>query len=446
MRVWTGGRPAVNLAAMTAAAPLPPAHTTGTANATGTLQADVAIAGAGMVGATLAVALGNAGLRVVLIDRATPAALTASGHDGRTSAIAHGSKTALEQLGLWTALAPHACAIEAIRVSDGPSLLHLHFDPRELAAEGEAEPLGYIVENRHTRLALFERLETHPAITLRLGTGVAGLERDERGATLALEDGSRVRAALAVAAEGRNSALRARAGIGVVSWPYPQIAIVCTAIHERPHGGVAQERFLPAGPFAILPMTDDAEGRHRSSIVWTERAGLAPRLLGLDEDAFAAELAERFGDYLGAVRPAPGRWSHPLGLLLADRYADRRLVLAGDAAHAIHPIAGQGLNLGLRDVAALAEVLVDAARLGLDIGSQTVLAGYERWRRFDNMALALVTDGLNRLFSNDLPPVRLARDLGLAAVNRLPGAKGIFMRHAMGTLGTLPRLIRGEAL
>ena len=216
--------------------------------------------------------------------------------------------------------------------------------------------------------------------------------------------------------------------------------------HEAPHDGIAHERFLPAGPFAVLPMTDAADGAHRSSIVWTERAEHAPAMLRLSDAAFGAEMQRRFGDWYGAVRVLGGRWRYPIRLLHADRYVDRRLALIGDAAHTIHPIAGQGLNLGLRDVAALAEVVVDDRRLGLDYGALPTLERYERWRRPDNVTLMAVTDGLNRLFSNDIAPVRLARDVGLAAVDRLPGLKRLFMQHAMGTVGSLPRLLRGEAL
>jgi 2-octaprenyl-6-methoxyphenol hydroxylase len=235
--------------------------------------------------------------------------------------------------------------------------------------------------------------------------------------------------------------LRRAAGIRTVEWQYRQTGIVTTVRHERPHRGIAVEHFLPAGPFAILPMTGN-----RSSIVWTERAELAPRLIALSDAAFSAELAARFGDFLGTVEPVGPRWTYPLGLLLAERYVAPRLALVGEAAHMIHPIAGQGLNLGIRDVAALAELVIDARRLGLDIGDDTVLQRYQQWRRFDALTLAAVTDGLNRLFSNSIAPVRLARDVGLAAVDRLPPLKRLLMRDAMGLVGDLPRLVRGEPL
>jgi 2-octaprenyl-6-methoxyphenol hydroxylase len=271
--------------------------------------------------------------------------------------------------------------------------------------------------------------------------GLRQLSRTLALAEAELDDGRRIRARLAIAADGRQSPVRRNAGIAVTAWTYDQTAIVCTVAHERPHRGIAQERFLAAGPFAILPLTGD-----RSSLVWTERADLAPDIMALDDEGFHGEMARRFGDYLGALELTGPRWSYPLALSDAARYTDNRLALVGDAAHAMHPIAGQGLNLGLRDVAALSEVLVDGRRLGLDIGGADVLARYARWRRVDSTVLLAVTDVLNRLFSNDIAPLRLARVLGLAAVNQLPPLKRLFMRHAMGTVGDLPRLARGEPL
>ncbi len=401
------------------------------------LDVDVLVAGGGMVGLTLAIALGEAGFAVAVVDRAAPETVLDAGHDGRASAVAYGSRQVLAGLGVWPALADAAQPILDIRVSDGPSRLFLHFDHREIGDR----PLGYMVENTAIRRALHARAAGIAGLRLFAPGGIAALERGPARVEARLADGRRIRAALVVVADGRASPTRRAAAIPVTEWRYGQTGIVCTVAHEHPHRGIAHERFLPPGPLAVLPLRGD-----RSSIVWTERRAAAPGLLALDDEAFARELERRFGPALGRLRVVGGRWSYPLGLLHADRYVARRLALVGDAAHAIHPIAGQGLNLGLRDVAALAEVLVDARRLGLDIGAPEVLRRYERWRRFDNVVLSAATDGLNRLFSTALPPVRLARDLGLAAVNRMPPLKRVFMRHAMGVLGDLPRLVRGEAL
>ncbi len=402
-----------------------------------TIDAEVLIVGGGMAGLSLGCALAGAGVEVALVDREAPEALTDPGFDGRVSSIAHGSQRALAAIGVWDALADHAQPILEIRVSDGESPLFLHYDHRDV---GEA-PVGHIVENRRIRRALFAAAARLDRLRVLAPRRVVALERGAGGVDARLDGGGRVRARLAVAADGRNSAVRRAAGIPVTAWRYRQTGIVCTVAHERPHRGIAHERFLPAGPFAILPMTGD-----RSSLVWTERADLAPAIVALDEAEFRAEMADRFGDFLGRLEVIGPRWSYPLSLLHAERYVARRLALVGDAAHAIHPIAGQGLNLGLRDVAALAEVLIDARRLGLDLGAGDVLARYQRWRRFDTLVLVAVTDGLNRLVSNDVAPLRLARDLGLAAVNRVTPLKRLFMRHAMGTLGDLPRLVRGEPL
>ncbi len=398
---------------------------------------EVVIVGAGMVGLSLACALAGAGVEVIVIDRAAPAVVTDAGFDGRVSAIAHGSQRALVALGLWDALAEHAQPILEIRVADGESPLFLHYDHRDLGSA----PFGYIIENRHIRRALFAAAAGLDRLRLLAPCSVASLARGQGGVEARLENGAAVRARLAVAADGRDSAVRGGAGISVTGWRYAQVGIVCTVAHDRPHRGIAHERFLPAGPFAILPMTGN-----RSSLVWTERADLAPAMMALGESEFNAETARRFGDFLGGIEVVGKRWSFPLSLLHAERYVAERLALVGDAAHAIHPIAGQGLNLGLRDAAALAESLIDARRLGLDIGAASVLERYQRWRRFDSLVLMAVTDGLNRLFSNDAAPLRVARDIGLAAVNHAGPLKQLIMRHAMGTLGRLPRLIRGQPL
>ena len=401
------------------------------------IDAEVLIHGGGMVGLTLGVALAGAGVETVVLDKADPAGLLTAEHDGRVSAITHGSQQLLNAIGLWDPMAPHGEPILDIRVTDGNSPLFLHFDHRAI---GDAA-FGHIVENRHTRQALHAVAARTERLHLIAPCGLRELSRGAARVEAELDDGRRIRARLSVAADGRHSALRQAAGIPVTTWRYNQTGIVCTVAHERPHLGVAQERFLPAGPFAILPMTGN-----RSSLVWTERADLAPAIMALDEAGFNQEMGRRFGDYLGRLKVDGGRWSFPLGLSHATRYADTRLVLVGDAAHAIHPISGQGLNLGLRDVAALAEVLVDARRLGLDMGSRDTLDRYERWRRFDTAMLLAVTDGLNRLFSNDIAPIKLVRDLGLAAVEQIPPLKRLFMRHAMGVIGDLPRLARGEPL
>jgi 2-octaprenyl-6-methoxyphenol hydroxylase len=402
---------------------------------------ELAIAGGGLNGLLLGIACAGAGLEVAVVDREDPAKMLSARFDGRTSAIAYGSRLVFEGIGLWPQIAGEAEPILEIRVADDASPLFVHYDHRELAPPGERAPLGYIVENQVLRRVLIERVNALPGLRLLAPRSVAGMVASAASAAVTLGDGARLGCRLVVGADGKDSPLRRAAGIRAVEWRYRQTGIVTTVQHERPHGGVAIEHFLPAGPFAILPMTGS-----RSSIVWTEHADLAPRLLGLPDSEFAAELGARFGDFLGAVTPVGPRWSYPLYLMQAERYAARRLALIGEAAHVIHPIAGQGLNIGIRDVAALAELIVDTRRLGLDIGEDGVLESYESWRRPDALLLAAVTDGLNRLFSNEIGPVRLARDVGLAVVNQLPPLKRLLMRHAMGVLGDRPRLARGEAL
>lgn len=391
-------------------------------------RVDIAVAGGGMVGICLAVGLAGIGARVALVERRPIAQLAES--DGRGSAIAAASQRLLQGLGLWAQLAPDAQPIREIRVADGGAFLH--FDHGEM----DEGPLGWIVENAAIRRALACALSRSDALVFE---GARAAAKGE--GILALDDGTSLQARLVIAADGRESPLRTAAGIETLRWSYPQTAIVCAVAHELPHRGVAYEHFMPAGPFAILPMT----GR-RSSIVWTERAERAPAYLSLDADAFAEELSRRFGGFLGRVTPIGGRWSYPLSVVHARRYVAPRLALAGDSAHAIHPIAGQGFNIGLRDVAALAEVVADALRLGLDPGDDAALARYERWRRADNLAMLSMTDALNRLFSNDIPPIRLLRRLGLSAVGRAGPLRRLFMRHAMGLANDLPRLARGLPL
>ncbi len=398
---------------------------------------DLAIVGGGLSGVALGIATAAAGVKTAVIDREDPAKMMAAPYDGRTTAIAYGSQQVLTGLGVWDILAPDAEPIREIRVADGDSPLFLHYDHREVGDH----PLGYIIENRLLRQGLHKRAETLPDLTLMAPLAVADVAFTDHAATLNLANGQMIRAGLVVGADGRNSPMREAGGIKSHNKSYRQTAIVCTVQHEQPHDGIAVEHFRAAGPFAILPMRGN-----RSSIVWTEHEDNAPALLALDRESFARELSERFGDFLGALTLEGNWFSYPLSLIHAERYTAPRLALVGDAAHVIHPIAGQGWNLGVRDVAALAELIVDSHRLGLDLGSAELLSRYEKWRRLDNLMLTAVTDGLNRLFSNELPPVRIARDLGLAAVNRAPGLKKFFMRHAMGVVGDAPRLVRGETL
>ncbi|HEX6957635.1 MAG TPA: UbiH/UbiF/VisC/COQ6 family ubiquinone biosynthesis hydroxylase [Ferrovibrio sp.] len=406
---------------------------------------EVAIVGGGLAGLTQGIALAAHGISVAVIDREDPDRALGAGFDGRVSAIALASQRMLDAIGLWR----HVGAAQPmwdIRVSDGDSLLFLHYDH---AAIGD-QPFGYMVENRIMRQAQQAALEHLPLLKLFAPMGVSriarGMPGSGRAAELELGDGTGLHCRLVIGADGRQSMVREGAGIRTMRWSYEQTGIVCTVAHELPHEGAAQERFLPAGPFAILPMTDDAEGRHRSSLVWTEPTARAAAIMALPDVAFDAEMRRRFGSGYGEAHVVGPRWSYPLTFLHAERYTDHRLALIGDAAHGIHPIAGQGLNLGLRDIAALTEALVEAKRLGLDLGQADVLEGYARWRRTDTLVLSAVTDGLTRLFSNDIAPIRIARDLGLGVVDRIPPLKKFFMRHAMGDVGKLPRLLKGERL
>jgi 2-octaprenyl-6-methoxyphenol hydroxylase len=402
---------------------------------------DVLVCGGGMVGLPLALSLVQGGLKVAVVDAMAPATMLAPKFDGRVSALAYASVRMLGALGVWDHLAPQAQPIHEILVTDGKpdapaSPFSLHFDSQEVGATS----LGHIAENRHIRAALHEAGVARSGLELIAPASVVKLQVEPGFVLGDLSNGEQIRATLAIAADGRESALRSQQGIGVVGWSYPQTGIVATVAHEKPHNGVAYEHFLPSGPFAILPMTEN-----RSSLVWTEAKAKAPAMLALDEAGFNEEVARRFGPHLGATEVTVSRWSYPLSFHLARDYVRPRFALAGDCAHGIHPIAGQGLNLGLKDAAALAETVLDAARLGLDIGGLSTLKRYERWRRFDSFALAASTDALNRLFSNDIAPLRHLRDLGLGIVDAIGPARRFFMRHAGGDIGKLPRLMRGEA-
>jgi 2-octaprenyl-6-methoxyphenol hydroxylase len=394
-----------------------------------------------MVGLPLGLALARGGLKVLIADATPVAKVLDPNFDGRVSALAYASVRMLKALKVWEGLEPHAQPIREILVTDGQagkpaSPFSLHFDAQEVGADA----LGYIAENRHIRMGLHQTVESCAGLELLAPAAVHSLTVEAGGAVARLKDGAEISAGLVIAADGRDSRLRNDIGMPVIGWSYPQTGIVATVEHEKPHNGVAYEHFLPSGPFAILPMTGN-----RSSLVWTEAKTKAPGLLALDEAGFNDELARRFGSHLGKTRAAGPRWSYPLSFHLAREFVRPRFALAGDAAHGIHPIAGQGLNLGLKDAAAMAEVLLDAARLGRDIGALDTLKRYERWRRFDSFALAASTDALNRLFSNDIAPLRHLRDLGLGIVDSIGPARRFFMRHAGGDVGKLPRLMKGEA-
>lgn len=398
---------------------------------------DVVIVGGGPVGGVLALAIAQAGLAVAVIDHEDPGAERVPQFDGRALAVALTAKRVMDAVGLWPGVAPYAAAIERIRVADGKFPATLTYDHEEV---GE-EPFGWIVESAGLRRALAACLGNQAKLVRFAPAKVAEIVRGEGLVTVSLADGAVLTAPLIVGADGRRSMVRESAGIAVKQRDYHQTAIVCTVAHEKPHGNVAHEHFLPAGPFAILPLQGN-----RSGIVWTERSSVAPAIMKEDDAGFLAELRNRFGDFLGAIALEGPRFAHPLSFQLADAYWAPRLALVGDAAHAMHPVAGQGMNMGLRDAAALAERIVETKRLGLNIGGAEMLERYARWRRFDNLLMLGMTDGLVRLFSNDIRPLRVARDLGLAAVNRLPMAKRLFTRHAMGLEGNLPRLMKGEAL
>jgi 2-octaprenyl-6-methoxyphenol hydroxylase len=396
------------------------------------MDREVCVIGAGPVGGALACRLAAAGVATAVIDRAALPPMEHPDFDGRAYAIAAGSRPVLEQAGLWALLPYPAGPITGIRVADGRvgrplSRLHLHFG----AAEGSREAFGWMVEARSLRMALNARLHALPALAV-FGPATPAVERCCEGARVTLGDGTVIDCRLVVAAEGRASPLRVQAGIPVTRLSYGQTGLVGAIAHARPHHGVAVEHFLPAGPLAQLPMAGTEGGPHLSAFVWTEHSAIAERLMAADAERFTRELARRLGGYLGAVRLLGRRWSYPLSAMHAHRYVARRLALVGDAAHGIHPIAGQGLNLGFRDAACLAELVIEAVRAGGDPGEAALLARYQAARRPDNLLMLAATDGLDRLFSNDSPLLRAARDLGIAAVDRMAPLKRLFMRQATG--------------
>ncbi|MDF1726554.1 MAG: UbiH/UbiF/VisC/COQ6 family ubiquinone biosynthesis hydroxylase [Sulfitobacter sp.] len=403
---------------------------------------DIALVGGGLSGTTLALALAKAGQRVTMLDQAPLAPRKEAGFDGRSYALALTTVRLLQALGLWDDLADKAQPMLKIKVSDGragegPSPLSMQFDHAEI----EEGPMGWMVEDRHLRPALLKAVAASDRIEMRNEVAVTGQETDGTGVTLHLTKGGDLRARLVIGTDGRGSGTARRAGIKRIEWSYGQTALVCAIVHELPHEGVAHQFFMPPGPLAILPLTGN-----RSSIVWSETSANAARINALSEADYLAVLRPRFGSFLGEISLEGARFTYPLGLSLAHEMVAPRVALVGDAAHGVHPIAGQGLNAGMRDIAALAQVLADATRRGEDIGSAPVLARYQEWRRFDNVTLALATDSFNRLFSNDNPLLRLARDLGMAAVNAMPGLRRGFIREAAGLTGDLPRLMQGRDL
>lgn len=407
------------------------------------MDTDVLIAGGGLNGPALALALAQGGLRVTVVDTRPAPARAQLGFDGRAYALAIASKRLLSAIGVWPELAAQAQPIVKIQVTDGrvpgpPSPLFLTFD----AAEIEEGPMGFMLEDRFLYASFLAAMRGHPGIALLSGESVVAQEVGPAGMTAGLASGRRITARLLVGCDGRGSGVAARAGIRRIVHGYGQKALVTALHHEGDHEGVAHEYFLPAGPFAILPLP----GGHHSSIVWCEAGADADAIDALPDAGYLAALRLRFGDFLGAVTLAGPRFRYPLSLSLAESFVAPRLALVGDAAHGVHPVAGQGLNLGLRDVGALAEVLVTAHRRGEDIGSATVLGDYQQWRRFDATALSLGMDALVRLFSNDNPLLRLGRDLGLGAVNRLGPLRRRFIREAAGLTGDLPRLMEGRPI
>ena len=405
---------------------------------------DIIVIGAALNGLAAALALGGRRVKrpvnITLVDAKDPRGFASSSFDGRASAITASARRMFEALGIWEKVAHEAQAMEEIIVTDSvnpgdrrPVLLHFGAD------DMGGQPSAHMIENRHLYGAMLEEVLASSHIKLTVGQTASHYTFGPGLAVVTLADGTALRAPLIVAADGRNSPAREAAGIKLIGWPYDQMGLVASVEHELPHHGRAEELFTPSGPFAILPLPGN-----RSSLVWSERTGEAMRLAALDDDSFAAELRLRFGSHLGAVKMISGRHAYPLAMFIAESFAAERLALVGDAAHVLHPLAGLGFNLGLRDVAALADCVHDAAALGLDIGSMAVLDRYTQWRRFDTVATGAAMDGMNRLFANSNPLLTLLRRAGLLAVDRMGGLKSLFVKEASGASGTVPKLLRGE--
>lgn len=401
-------------------------------------KADVIIIGGGLIGLTQALALASQGITSHVIDRADQANMIEAGFDGRTFAISSSSYKLFEAMGLGEALAGKGCPIQKIWVSDGLKPGSLDFAPVE-----DGEFLGQMFESRYLRGVLYKAAQQHDAIQLHMPAHIVSKSRDAGTATVTLESGRVLNADLMIVAEGRKSETREEAGINIAHWQYEHHAIVGAIFHERPHNNIAYEIFYPTGPFAVLPMLDSDDGRHRSAIVWSVKSEDAPGYMKLSPRGYAAELEKGMGSILGQVELSAPLSSYKLGFHHAASITDERMVLIGDSAHGIHPIAGQGLNLGLRDVAALTEVLVDGMRLGLDFGDAQLLDRYGRWRSIDTLLVAASTDGLNRLFSIPGKAASAVRRFGMAMVQRAAPAKAFFMAEARGESGALPKLLQG---
>lgn len=403
---------------------------------------DVVVIGGGLAGLTMTALLASHDVDVVCIDREAPPDTLHAHFDGRTTAISWGSRQVLEAAGVWPALADQACPIEQIHILDGDSPLLLSFD----SAEVGGRIFGWINENLALRQALYQRVSALKTAQHLAPVVVSDFSLHDDFVRVHLSDGREIDGRLVIGADGRQSFTREWMGIGARAWSYHQRAIVCTVEHEFPHHHVAVEHFRPSGPFATLPMNDSPAGVPRSSVVWTEHGVMRDSALHWDQQSFDAALTARFPASYGRVRQVAQRYAYPLTLVHAHSYIGPRMALIAEAAHGIHPIAGQGLNMGLRDIAEIADLIVRAREAGDDVGSESLLTTYQQKRRLDNIGMAGATDGLTRLFSNDIMPVRLARRLGLRAVSHLPIAKQFFMNQAMGAAGLLPSLIREAGL
>jgi len=404
---------------------------------------DILIVGGGLNGPALALALAQTGFSVTVIDALPQAKLQDESFDGRGYALALASQRLLQQVGVWQHVGDaNAQPMLEIKVTDGhagqgPSPFFMHFDHAEI----EDGPMGYMVEDRFLRRALIAAMEAEPKITLLNQRRVETQQVDASGVTVTLDGGDTLRGRLLVGSDGRKSGTATRAGIKRSGWEYGQTALVCAIEHEKPHHGIAHQFFMPPGPLAILPLPGN-----RSSIVWSESTDTATAIQALDDANYIEALRPRFGDFLGDIKLAGKRFTYPLNLTIANAFVSDRMALVGDAAHGMHPIAGQGLNAGLRDVGALAQVLTEANRRGEDFASELVLQRYQEWRRFDTATLAAATDVFNRLFSNDNPVLRLGRDIGMGIVGALPGLRRSFVREAAGLTGDLPKLLQGKEI